>query len=111
MLKHLQKQNVMGNNRRCVEALQFYSLPPKTDYRAVMEDITFMCINNARKQKAYLMIAIIVHVPWEGESWSKEKFSLQHFWLNKFFQIGFAKPPIPVVCNVTSVHNLTKEVA
>ena len=111
MLKHLQKQNIMGSNRRCVETLESYSLPSKTDYRAVMEDITFMCINNARKQRSYLMIAIIVHVPWEGESWSKEEFSLHHFWLNKFFQIGFAKPPVPVICNVTSIHNLTKEVA
>lgn len=101
----------MGNNRRCVETLQSYSLPPKTDYRAVMEDIMVMCINNARKQRAYLMIAIIVHVRWEGESWSKEEFSFQHFGLNKFFQVGFAKPPVPVICNVTSIHNLTKEVA
>jgi len=111
MLKCLQKQNIMGNNRRCAETLQSYSLPPKTDHRAVMEDITFMYINKARKQKVYLMIAVIVRVPWEGESWSKEEFSLQHFWLNKFFQISFAKPPVPVICNVTSVHNLTKEVA
>jgi len=57
------------------------------------------------------MIAIIVHVPWERESWSKEEFSLQHFWLNKFFQIGLAKSSVPVIRNVTSVHNLTKEVA
>lgn len=75
-----------------------------------MEDVMFVCINNARKRTAYLMIPIIVHVPREGKSWSKEEFSLQHFWLNKFFQIGFAKPPVPVVRNVTSVHNLTKEV-
>lgn len=63
------------------------------------------------ENRAYLMIAIIVHVPREGESWSKEEFSLQHFRLNKFFQIGLAKPSVPVIRNVTSVHNLTKEVA
>lgn len=101
----------MGNNRRYAETLQSYSLPPKTDYQAVIENITLMCINNDREQTVYLMIAIIVHAPREGESWSKEELSLQHFWLNKFFQIGFAKSPVPVICNVTSVHNLTKEVA
>lgn len=48
MLKCLQKQNIMGNNRRCAETLQSYSLPPKTAYRAAIEDITFMCVNNEK---------------------------------------------------------------
>lgn len=64
MLKCLQKQNRVGNNRRRPETLQSYSLPPKTDYKVVTGDITFMCINNGRKPRAYLMIAIIVHVHW-----------------------------------------------
>lgn len=76
-----------------------------------MEDIPFTCINNGSKQRAYLVIAIIVHVPWEGKSRSKAEFSLQHFWLNKLFQVGFAEPPVPVVRDVASVHDLTHEVA
>lgn len=57
------------------------------------------------------MIATIIHVPWEGKSRSKAELSLQHFWLNKLFQVGSAEPPVPVICDVPSVHDLTHKVA
>lgn len=65
----------------------------------------------ANKQRAYLVIAIIIHVPWERKSRSKAELSLQHFWLDKLFQVGSAEPPVPVIRDVPSVHDLTHEVA
>lgn len=56
------------------------------------------------------MVAIIIHAPWEGKSRSEAELSLQHFWLDKLFQVGSAEPPVPVIRDVASVHDLTHEV-
>lgn len=57
------------------------------------------------------MIAIVVHVPWEGKSRSQAELSLQHFWFNELLQVGSAEPSVPGVGDVTPVHDVTHEVA
>jgi len=36
---------------------------------------------------------------------------LHHLWFDKLFQVGPTQTAVPVVCDVTPVHDLTKQVA
>lgn len=59
----------------------------------------------------HLVVASVVHVAGQREAWSEEKLSFQHLRPDIFLQVSSAQTAVPVICDVTSVHNLTKQVA
>lgn len=60
---------------------------------------------------AHLMITVVIHVSGEWESRGEEQFSFQHLRLDVLFQIRPAEAPIPVIRDVTAVHDLAKQIA
>lgn len=72
-----------------------------------------MCISSplGRDPGPYLVVSIVVHVAWEGETWGQGQLSFQHFWFDEFLQVGPAESPVPLISDMASVHDLTKEVA
>lgn len=57
------------------------------------------------------MVTMVVHVAWEWEARGRGQLSGQHFWFNELLQVGSAESPVPVIGDVTSIHDLAKEVA
>lgn len=54
---------------------------------------------------------LIIHAGWDQEPRGQLQLPVQHLHTDVFAQVGAAQPPVPVVCDVPSVHDLTKEVA
>lgn len=59
----------------------------------------------------HLVVAAVVHVAGQSEAWSEEQLSFHHLGPDIFLQVGPAQTAVPVIRDVTSVHNLTKQVA
>lgn len=59
----------------------------------------------------HLVVAVVVHVPGQREARSEEQLSLHHLGPDVFLQVGPAQTAVPVVRDVTSVHDLAKQVA
>lgn len=57
------------------------------------------------------MVAVIVHVSRQGEARCQVQLPLHHLGLYELLQVGPTQTPVPVVCDVTSVHDLTEQVA
>lgn len=57
------------------------------------------------------MVAVIVHVSRKEELWRQVQVSFHHLWPDKLLQVGPTQATVPVICNVTSIHDLTKKVA
>lgn len=57
------------------------------------------------------MVAVVVHVSRQGEARCKVKLSLHHLRLNEFLQVGPTQTAVPVVRDVTPVHDLAEQVA
>lgn len=59
----------------------------------------------------HLVVAVVVHVAGQREARSEEKLSLHHLRPDIFLQVRPAQAAVPVVRDVTSVHDLAKQVA
>lgn len=57
------------------------------------------------------MITIVVCVSRQTEAVRKVQLSVHHLWLDVLLQIGTAEPAVPVISDVTAVHDLPEEVA
>lgn len=59
----------------------------------------------------YLMIAVVIHVSRQTEAGRQIQLSLHHLRLDELLQICAAQPAVPVVGDVTPIHDLTEEIA
>lgn len=59
----------------------------------------------------HLVVAAVVHVAGQREARGEEQLPFHHLGPDIFLQVGPAQTAVPVVRDVTSVHNLTKQVA
>lgn len=62
-------------------------------------------------ESLYLMIAVVIHVSRQTEAGRQIKLSLHHLWLDELLQICAAQPAVPVIGDVTPIHDLTEEIA
>lgn len=70
------------------------------------------CISRAEQGASpHLMVATVVHVAGQWEPWRQRQLPCQHFWPNELLQVRSAEPPVPVICDVASVHDLPEQVA
>lgn len=58
----------------------------------------------------HLVVAAVVHVAGQRKAWSEEQLPFHHLGPDIFLQVGPAQTAVPVIRDVTSVHNLTKQV-
>lgn len=58
-----------------------------------------------------LVVGVIVHVPRQGEAGSQVQLSLHHLRLDELLQVGPTESSVPVISDVTSIHDLSKQVS
>lgn len=57
------------------------------------------------------MVAVVIHVSRQGEPGGQVQLPLHHLGLDKLLQVCAAQTPVPVICDVTTIHDLTEQVA
>ncbi len=62
-------------------------------------------------ESPYLMIAVVIHVSRQTETRRQIQLSLHHLRLDELLQICAAQPAVPVISDVTPIHDLTEEIA
>jgi len=63
-------------------------------------------------KKIYLIfLTVVIQVRRQGESRSKVDNAVEHILIHVLFQVSPAEMTIPIVCNMASVHNFTKQIS
>lgn len=84
----------------------------RSDSLTSIKKTTCTRINSfGRRTGLHLVVAAEVHVAGQREAGGEEQLSFHHLGPDIFLQVGSAQTAVPVVCDVPSVHNLTKQVA
>lgn len=53
---------------------------------------------------------LVIQAGWDEEARGQVQLPVQHLHVDVFAQVGAAQPPVPVVCDVPSIHDFTEEV-
>lgn len=56
------------------------------------------------------MVTVVIHISGKREPRGQKQLPFHHFRLYEFLQISPAEPTVPVICDVTSVHYLAKQI-
>ena len=59
----------------------------------------------------HLVVVLVVHVSRQWEARCQAQLSIHHLRLDILSQVGATQTAVPVVCDVTSIHDLTEQVA
>ena len=58
-----------------------------------------------------IVIAIVVSVGRCAEPRGQHQLPIQLVRMHVLFQVDFTQPPVPVICDVAPIHNISKQVA